>query len=124
MRSRILFSLSFGLALTLGISLSSQGQDKPAIVINKVMTYPVRDVDAAVTVAKISGLETPPDQERVEVPSGDQVLEILCQSRLMVGMGTVDVEKIVPISMDFEPGRTYRLGAKLDLQGNCTPTID
>lgn len=95
-----------------------------AVIKNKVMDEQRKEIATAATLKKINGLEIEDDQTQTEVSPGEHTLEIECIVRTFVGMGTVDMGKMKQFTMNFDAGRTYQLGGKLEPDGECTPTID
>ena len=95
-----------------------------ALIKNKVFDDRRKEIDTAVVVKKVNGLAMDENQDQVEVSSGELTLEIECIVRTFAGMGTVDIGKLKQITVPIEAGHTYRLGAKLAPDGECTATID
>ncbi len=108
------------------VAFAAQADDKPAIVKNKEFSLDdkKKEVDAAVAVEALNGKPVTLEVAEVEVPPGEQEIEVHCTSRLFVGMGTVDFGKSVRMAYKFEPGKVYRLGARVDPRGDCVPTLD
>ena len=95
-----------------------------ATIKNKSFEERRKEIDAAVVVKKVNGLEMEADQSEIDVSAGERTLELECIVRTFVGMGTVDIGKLKQITVPLEAGHTYQLGAKLSPDGECTPTID
>ncbi len=112
--------ISFFLTLA---SLTATAADN-ATIKNKSFNEHRKEIDAAVVVKKVNGLEMEADQSEVDVSAGERTLELECIVRTFVGMGTVDIGKLKQITVPLEAGHTYQLGAKLSPDGECTPTID
>ena len=121
MKAKISFVIGFVfLALA---SLTATAADN-ATIKNKSFDERRKEIDAAVVVKKVNGLEMEADHAEVDVSARERTLELECIVRTFVGMGTVDIGKLKQITAPLEAGHTYQLGAKLSPDGECTPTID
>ena len=112
--------ISFFLTLA---SLTATAADN-ATIKNKSFNEHRKEIDAAVVVKKVNGLEMEADQSEVDVSAGERTLELECIVRTFVGVGPVDIGKLKQITVPLEAGHTYQLGAKLSPDRECTPTID
>ena len=123
MKSKLAVHVAAGLALFI-LNWNGANATDNAIIKNKSFAERRQEIDTAVVVKKINGLEMEADQPGVEVSPGERTLELECVVRTFVGMGTVDIGKLKKITVPLEAGRNYQLGAKLSPDGECTPTID
>ena len=105
------------------VSFTATAADN-ATIKNKSFGERRKEIDAAVIVKKVNGLEMEADHAEIEVSAGERTLQLECIVRTFVGMGTVDIGKLKQITVPVEAGHTYQLGAKLSPDGECTPTID
>ncbi len=95
-----------------------------ALIKNKAMDEERKEIATAATLKKVNGLDIEDDQMQTEVSPGEHTLAIECVVRTFVGMGTVDLGKMKQFTMNFDASRTYQLGATIEPDGECTPTID
>lgn len=109
--------------ILLGLASSWAMAGDNAIIKNKSLDAPRKELDTAVYVTKVNDLDMEEGQAEIEVTAGERTLDIECIVRTFVGMGSVDLGKSTRMNVKLEAGRTYQLGAKLTREGECTPTL-
>ncbi len=109
--------------ILLGLASSWAMAGDNAIIKNKSLDAPRKELDTAVYVTKVNDLDMEEGQAEIEVTAGERTLDIECIVRTFVGMGSVDLGKSTRMNVKLEAGRTYQLGAKTTREGECTPTL-
>jgi hypothetical protein len=112
------------MAALLGVSVAALAQEKATIKNKDFEPAAGKEMDASVAVVKINGAPMEGVTDEVQVTAGEQRVQVVCTSRLFVGMGTMDIAKEVDLTVDVKKGRTYKLGARLSEKGDCMPTIE
>lgn len=111
------------LAVMLGASMAGAAED--GFILNRAFTVgDGKEVDAAVRVLKLDSVAVRASLPKVRTPAGTHVLEVLCTARVFAGMGTVDFGSRSVMTIEVEAGRTYQLGARYSVRGDCTPVLE
>lgn len=96
-----------------------------AVIRNKALAIGGgKEVDAAVSIGSIDSRRVQPGNDSLETAAGKHSLVVLCRARVFVGMGTVDFDTRAVMDVDLEAGRTYQLGARATVKGDCIPVIE
>jgi hypothetical protein len=114
---------TMAIAVLWSVNVAALAQEK-ATIKNKDFDPGGKEMDASVAIVKINGEPMEGVSDEVQVAAGEQRVQVVCTSRLFVGMGTMDIAKEVDLTVDLKKGRTYKLGARLSEKGDCMPTIE
>lgn len=119
------FAQTVCIALALGGGLAALAAEPPAVIRNRALTVGGgKEVDASVTVVAIDSRPVVGGKSHTEVAPGMHEIEVVCTTRVLVGMGTVDFPNTSLLTVQVESGRVYRLDAKATVRGGCTPLLE
>lgn len=83
-----------------------------------------REVDAAVRVLAIDSAPVSASLSEVPSSAGRHVIEVSCTARVFAGMGTIDFDSRSAMAVELAAGRSYQLGARYSVRGDCTPVLE
>jgi hypothetical protein len=83
-----------------------------------------KEVDAAVRVLRIDSVPVSASLSKVPCSAGRHVIEVSCTARVFAGMGTVDFDSRSAMAVEVAAGRTYQLGARYSVRGDCAPVLE
>ena len=81
-------------------------------------------MEKEVNVVKVDGAAADDEAARVVLAPGEHELEVLCTTRQKVGMGHLVQQNSAKLQVRLENGKTYRVDARVDKDGNCSPFFD
>jgi hypothetical protein len=111
------------LAVMLGASMAEAAED--GFILNRAFTVGEgKEIDAAVRVLKLDSVAVDPSLSIIRTSAGAHVLEVSCTARVFAGMGRVDFDSRSAMTIEVEAGRTYQLGARYSVRGDCTPVLE
>jgi hypothetical protein len=81
-------------------------------------------MEKEVNVIKVDGAAADDEAAQTVLAPGDHELEVLCTIRQKVGMGHLVQQNSAKLRVRLQGGKTYRVDARVDKDGNCSPFFD
>ena len=81
-------------------------------------------MEKEVNVIKVDGAAADDEAARTVLAPGKHELEVSCTTRLKVGMGHLVQQNSVRLQVRLQQGKIYRVDARVDKDGNCSPFFD